>query len=147
MTYTTITDATGLREAETGELAVILYPRAKSVTTRVTDGLVECRDFCARRGYGVVREYADEGSRTTLERRGIKVAVSFLLRARPRPTVLVIRDWRRISTVALQREQLAAMLDRVGVRVESVHPGGEPNMVWDSTDHTRQRVVSVRRAG
>ncbi len=146
MTYTT-TSAPSLREADSCELAVILYPVAKGTRREVTDGLTECRGLCLRSGYQVAGEFADEGSRTTLERKSLKVALSFLLRANPRPTVLVIRDWRRISTVALQREQFSAMLKRVGVRIESVHGGAEPDVVWDSTDHTRRRVVTAKRAG
>lgn len=138
MSYTTATAVEAGPDAP--ESAVILVRAAKKGrrTSRPANGLAECREHCVRHGYRVDGTYIDDGPKWTLERASLNPVMSYLVRCRP--PVLVIRDWTQIATRREDRDKFAAKMERLGIRVESVHRGEEPGTVWDSNYHARQRV-------
>lgn len=147
---TSLTAPLGEISAQPTECAVVYYrrrqpTRRRDASTRPASlALSECRRRCVERGYvldtgGV---FADDGDGWTLNRRGIKALLSYLIRRRP--DVLVIRDWEQIGKRAVDRAELARKVEALGVRIEALYPAGDPSTTWstDAAPSTEPRRVA-----
>lgn len=147
MTYTTETSGVARPDEPTVPVA-ILYRSRKPTRNRVRSegrGLVECETHCAARNYAVERVFCDDqGSLWELQRRTLDALRRWLIMDQPDIRVLVIRDWGQVGKRPEDRRIFAESLALLGVTVEPVHPGGEPDVTWDTTDYTPKRATRRR---
>lgn len=127
--------------------AAVIYSRTKRPprTRPVLGGraLSECRRHCIARSYRVSRVFTETGPGWLLDDRSTLAALMAWL-AEHRPAVLVVRDWKQLAERMVDREAIARHLDDLGVRIETLYPGGEPHVVWDDPRDVTRALYSPR---